>query len=102
VLANEVAARRDHLARRDLPGVGEHQARLLLDLAGEALEHALAAVDLAAGKLPLAGQRIPRGAADEQHAAVGLHERAGDPEGLACPRERGGHASVIGSSAAAP
>jgi len=102
VLAHAAAARGRHVALRDPAALGEHQPGLLLELAGQRTHDLLAAVDLAAGELPHAGHRVPGGAADEQHAAVGgLDEGTGDRELDSVARE-GRHACVIGRDTLEP
>jgi len=55
-------------------------AKLLAKFARQRLLRPLAGVDLAAGKLPQAGELLARRPLREQHAAIGVDQRRRDDE----------------------
>src|SRR6266702_6768527 len=57
--------------------LGDGDAELLVELADQALLRPLAGLELAARKLPEAGQRLAFGALRDQNALVGVYKRAG-------------------------
>jgi hypothetical protein len=78
--------------RRQAGNIG-FDADLLVQFADEAFFRRLAGLDLAARKLPQAGQLLAFGALRQKHAAVGIDQRAGcDQEQALADRVRAGHA----------
>src|SRR5258707_8916887 len=61
--------------------LADGDADLLMQLADQRLFRPLARLDLAAGKFPQPRERLALRALREQHAPVGVHQRAGNHEG---------------------
>ncbi len=75
----DVGVRIDEPLHQPRRGAPDADAELLGELAFERVARRLARLELAAGKLPITGVRLPRRALREQHAAVGAHDdRGGD------------------------